>query len=245
VRRDGNPAAGASIVGGDAGAESKADGGFSIYNLTAGSRQLTAVSADGEAMGTSQVEVVADTAVSGGTINLDSATSPATATGVVVDDGTLDPVPGATVTLGTGSDETGPAGEFLLQTQSGAGRLTITAPGYESVGLNVTLAEGANDLGTFYLPPTTEAGRGVVSGTVRRGGNPAPGANIISGNARAASREDGTFSIYNLAAGSQAVTAVSADGLTTGFALVDVEAGSTTSGVTINLDLAPPGPPEL
>lgn len=171
--------------------------------------------------------------------------SPATVRGTVLDDGTLEPIAGATVQTGTASAQTAADGTFSLQTEAGGRVLTFTATGYRQLQANVSLQAGVNQIGARHLQPALTAGRGAVSGIVRRGGGPAGGATIRSGNATAVSRSDGTFSIYNVAAGSQGLTAVSADGRATGSVLVDIQAGATTSGVTINLGLAPPPPPVL
>ncbi|MFW5867691.1 MAG: carboxypeptidase regulatory-like domain-containing protein [Armatimonadota bacterium] len=169
----------------------------------------------------------------------------ATIRGTVVDDGTLGPVAGATVSVGTATVQTDAQGSFEVEAQSGTRTLTINADGYDELQATVTLSEGVNDAGARYLRPSLEAGRGAASGTVRRNGNATAGATIRSGDAEAVSRGDGIFNIYNLAAGSRALTAVSDDGQATGFSVVDVQAGSKTSGVTINLGLAPPAPPVL
>ncbi len=169
----------------------------------------------------------------------------ATVRGTVLDDGTLQPVAGATVQIGTTSVQTAANGTFLIQAATGTRTMTITATGYDQLQANVSVADGVNQVGTRYLQPTLLTGRGSVSGTVRRSGNASGGAMISSGTAHAVSRADGTFSIYNVMAGSQALIAVSSDGRATGYAVVNVQADANTSGVTINLSLAPPPPPVL
>jgi len=169
----------------------------------------------------------------------------ATVRGTVLDDGSLQPIAGATVQIGTTSVQTAANGSFSIQAATGTRTVTITAAGHDQLQANVSVQDGVNQIGTRYLQPTLLTGRGAVSGTVRRGGSAAGGATIRSGNASATSRADGTFNLYNVLAGSQAVIAVSSDGQATGFAVTSVQAGAKTSGVTITLGLAPPPPPVL
>ncbi len=169
---------------------------------------------------------------------------PATIQGTVVDDGTLQPVAGATVSVGTVSTQTADDGTWQLELQAGERTVVVAAEGYDQLQTEVTVQEGENQIGTSYLQPTVDAGRGVVSGSVGNGGN-AAGARIFSGTATATSRPDGTFMIYNLPEGSQTLTAVSADGEAAGYVLVDVEPDTTTWDVTIDLNIAPPTPPGL
>lgn len=167
----------------------------------------------------------------------------ATVRGTLLNDGTLAPVAGATVRVGSASVQSDANGVFSIQAPTGSQMIAITATGFQQLQTNVSVQDGVNQIGTRYLQPTLLAGRGAVSGTVRRGGAAAGGATIRSGNATGTSRADGTFSIYNLVAGSQTLTAVSADGLATGSATASVQAGTKISGVTISLGLTPPPPP--
>ncbi|MGC9319306.1 MAG: hypothetical protein ACP5KN_14835, partial [Armatimonadota bacterium] len=87
--------------------------------------------------------------------------------------------------------------------------------------------------------------KGAVTGMVTSSGAAAPGATLVSGNAHATAKPDGSYALYNMEAGERGITAVSADGTTTGWAMVDVEDGETTTGVNIALTLSPPPPPLL
>ncbi|HCA48092.1 MAG TPA: hypothetical protein DEP45_12315 [Armatimonadetes bacterium] len=167
----------------------------------------------------------------------------ATLRGTVLNDGTLAPIAGATIRVGSASVQSDANGVFSIQAPVGSQMVTIAATGFQQLQTNVSVQDGVNQMGTRCLQPVLLAGRGAVSGTVRRGGTAAGGATIRSGNATATSRADGTFSIYNLLAGSQALTAVSADGLATGSATATVQAGTKIAGVTISLGLMPPSPP--
>lgn len=169
----------------------------------------------------------------------------ATVQGTLRDDATLEPISGATITSGADSTTTAANGTFTLLTTSGSRTIIIVASGYERAEISEMLTQGVNDLGTRYLRPVLLAGRGAARGTVRRAGAAAAGAIVRSGSARAVSKADGTFAIYNLEAGQRAITAVSSDAQAVGSSPVTIEAGATATGITIDLSLAPPPPPIL
>ncbi len=169
----------------------------------------------------------------------------ATVQGTLRDDASLQPVGGAVVTSGADSTTSGGNWQFALQTTSGNRTITITANGYQRTVLNESLSEGVNNLGTRYLGPQLNAGRGAAGGTVRRGGATEAAATLRSGNAQALSKADGRYTIYNLETGQRAITALSGDGQTTGSAPANIQSGATRSGVDIDLGLAPPPPPVL
>ncbi len=81
----------------------------------------------------------------------------ATITGVVVNGTSGSPVEGATVALqnSNAASLTSFNGDFRLETNAGTHYLVITADGFESVGRDVTIAVGANDLGHIVLTPAS------------------------------------------------------------------------------------------
>ena len=169
----------------------------------------------------------------------------ATVQGTLLDDATLEPVAGAIITIGTTGATSAANGGFTVSTTAGSRTIAISASGYQQRSLSRTLAEGSNSLGTQYLRPVLLAGRGAATGTVTRGGSAATGATLLSGTARAVSKADGSYAIYNLETGQRAITAISSDGQSTGVAAASIAAEATRTGVNISLALAPPPPPTL
>jgi len=119
----------------------------------------------------------------------------------------------------------------------------FAAADYTRRELSRTISAGANDLGTIYLGPAPLAGKGAVSGTVYQAGTPLANARIQSSGAEAIAKSDGTFTIYNLSSGQQALSAVSPDAQNSGYAVVEVPAAGTVTGVIIDVSLSPPTPP--
>lgn len=167
----------------------------------------------------------------------------ATVRGTLRHDGTLEPVAGATVAVAGNAATSNASGGFSVAAPSGQQTITITASGYEQLVVNATLTSGVNNLGTRYLRPTLQAGRGAVRGTVRNNGSTVGGADLRSGGVQATAKADGSYAMYNLPAGERAITAISPSGTATGSAVTTVQAGQTVTGVTISLALTPPDPP--
>ena len=78
-----------------------------------------------------------------------------TVTGVVVNSQTGSPVQGATVVLRTAgiATTTGFNGDFRLEVPAGNDYLVVDLEGYTSLGLDVKIVEGANDLGHLRMVP--------------------------------------------------------------------------------------------
>ncbi len=167
----------------------------------------------------------------------------ATANGTVRDDASLQGIASVDVTSGGASTTSDQDGAFSLSTTSGTRALVFSAADYVRQEVTPTLGAGANNVGTIYLAPALLTGKGAVQGTVYQAGTPLGGAIIQSGTAQAISKADGGFGIYNVSPGQQVLTAVSPDTQFSGYAVVQVAAGETLTGVTIDLSLAPPGPP--
>lgn len=165
--------------------------------------------------------------------------------GRVLDDGSLLAIEGALITVGADSTTSAADGGFSLQTSPGTRIITITADGYRQRQITRTLTEGTNNLGPQYLQPQLLEGRGAVRGLLTRNGTPEAGATVLSGTARATSKADGSYALYNIEAGERTITAISGDGQATGVTTVSVAAGTTRTGVDIALSLAPPPPPSL
>jgi len=169
----------------------------------------------------------------------------ATVSGFVSDDATLQALAGVEVTCGAASATSASNGGFTLDTASGTRTIVFSANDYEGRELNAALNAGANNLGTIHLRPALLPGNGSVQGTVRRVGAAVAAAMVESGNAEAVSKANGNFFIANVASGERVLAAVSPDAQHAGYAVVQVAAGETTTGVTIDLNLGPPAPPIL
>lgn len=168
--------------------------------------------------------------------------SPATVQGAVIDAATADPVGGATVSISSDSDTTGADGSFSFATLSGTRTLSVNATGYQQRQINLSLTPGNNDLGEILLEQSLQQDKGTVKGRVLdSSGAPVAEALVRYGNMQAISRDDGSFTIFNVLAGTQVITAIS--GGAVGWATAEVVAGETTSGVTISLGIRPPPPP--
>ena len=168
---------------------------------------------------------------------------PATVQGTLADDANLEPIDGATASIDHNVATTGLDGTFTLSTTAGEHTLNLSAGGYEDKQVNVSLQEGVNDLGIMHMRPVLLTGRGTVRGRVLREGVQVAGATLTGENVQALSKDDGTFAIYNLRPGTEAIVAIAPEGDMTGWASVQITAGETTTGVTIELTLRPPAPP--
>jgi hypothetical protein len=164
--------------------------------------------------------------------------------GLVVDDGSLDPIEGARVVAGTGGVEglTEADGTFDVDGVSAGANITVTASGYQNVTVALAGRTGEVDLGTIQLIPSASSSRGKITGIITlAGGDPAAGATVRAGDRTAVTRADGSYTLYNVATGSQRVYAQSADLATSGSTLVTVVA-RLESIANIQLGDSPPAP---
>lgn len=164
--------------------------------------------------------------------------------GTVLDDGTLIPISGAQVRANTGqSSQTNTSGQFFLKDLgSQANSLTIARTDYQTTA--VPIPAGSSSVGTIYLSPAILTGRGIISGRVTQAGVGAGGATLQAGGRQAESKPDGSYSIYNVPAGTQTVVALSADGEMSGSATVNVISQATVTA-NVSLTNSPPPPPPL
>lgn len=172
--------------------------------------------------------------------------APLTLSGVVRDDGSLAPVAGARVAANTGQATTADAnGQFALNGLSAqTTSLTVAALGYETASVPVRSGGGSVSVGNVYLRPAALLGYGNITGTVTEAGAPADGAILQAGVRQAVSKPDGTYTVYNVAVGSQTLVARSADAVTGGSVSVTV-ANRATVTANVILSSSPPPPPPL
>ena len=167
----------------------------------------------------------------------------ATVTGTVRDDASLQPVSGAQVSASGATATTNQSGRFTLNTAAGPRTIRITKSGYQELALSRSLQAGANDIGTRYLKPALQTGRGAATGTVLRSGQGVAAARVESGGAQATTRADGSYAIYNLPAGERGLLAVDPTTQRVGYTSVQITAGQAATGVDITLNLQPPHQP--
>jgi len=173
-------------------------------------------------------------------------TGPASATGIIVADGTFTPIAGATVKIDGQTGTTDESGAFnLTNLASGEQPITVTVSGgqFQTYSSTVALLATANDLGTIYISPVTQASNGAVRGRVLdQNSQPVSGANIQLGLITSQSRADGTFMVYNVPPASYTMVVTYGD-LTASVPDVQVQAGQTTDVGDVALSAGPPPPP--
>lgn len=165
--------------------------------------------------------------------------------GTVYDDGTLTAVEGAIVAATSATDTTtDSAGYFeLSNVSSGLRSITVAADGYTTQAVTVAAGSGDKSVGLVYLEPAPRSGYGSVSGTITESGTVLGGAIVRCGGQTARTKSDGTYTVYNVAAGVQAVVAASSDGSTGGTTSVTVVSLGTVTA-NIALTTQPPAPPD-
>jgi hypothetical protein len=129
------------------------------------------------------------------------------ATGVVRDAGTLAVIVGARAVGSSSQAITNDSGVFTLDDAPAGGTIGVTAAGYQAQQVSVPEGTGQQDLGTIYLVPSPLNDCGLVTGTITIGVTPADGATVTAGGQTATTRDDGTYTIYNVPDGAQTVRA--------------------------------------
>lgn len=210
-----------------------ANGSYALNNLPAGTTTINA-SLTGFQSGSASVTVVTATTTSAPTITLVSGSG--TITGIVQSSsGTA--ISGATVGYGGGSTTTNSSGGYTLTgVPTGTVQLVASASGFQSVTQSVTVNGGATSTANFTLIPVTA---GSVTGKVTNISNGAilAGATVTWSGGSATTNSSGIYTMTNVTAGSQNITA-SASGYLPRTSAVTVASGAT---VTLNFQLATAG----
>lgn len=210
-----------------------ANGSYALNNLPAGTTTINA-SLTGFQSGSASVTVVTATTTSAPTITLVSGSG--TITGIVQSSsGTA--ISGATVGYGGGSTTTNSSGGYTLTgVPTGTVQLVASASGFQSVSQSVTVNGGATSTANFTLSPVTA---GSVTGKVTNISNGAilAGATVTWSGGSATTNSSGIYTMTNVTAGSQNITA-SASGYLPRTSAVTVASGAT---VTLNFQLATAG----
>jgi hypothetical protein len=231
---NGNALAGVSITASGLAVLSAADGSYTLSNLPAGQTTISA-SLTGFQSGSTTVTVVAAattlapriTLVSGsGTINGNVKSSTGTA------------ISGASVGFGGGTATTDANGNYTLNgVPVGTVQLVASASGFQSVTQSVTVSGGATSTANFTL--TAGAAKGTVTGKITNASSGAivSGATVSWSGGTTTSNTSGIYTLTNVTAGTQNITAVKTGYLSRTLA-TNVTSGGTA---TLNIPIATAG----
>jgi hypothetical protein len=170
----------------------------------------------------------------------------ATLTGFAVDAGSRAALAGA-VAEAQGHSATADNGGFftLAGLTSGTVSLTVSAAGHQTTTVSVSLPGGGLALGQVPLPPLHVAGDGDVSGQVTLSGVGVADARVVVGSVQSLTDASGNFTLYNVPAGPETLTAADSGGISVGVLTVVVPADGHLTGVVIALSGGPPPPPGI
>lgn len=200
------PIAGAtvSVKGANISATTGADGSYTLTNVPVGPQTLTAAATNFDP---SQATI---NVIGGQTISQDFFLTPrvGVVTGTVRNAANNQPIAGATVSIGSISATTGGNGSFTLNdVPVGPQTLNATATNFNPASASVTVVAGATVNQDVAMTPLL----GAITGVVRNAdnGDPISGATITVGGTglSATSGADGTYTLSNVPAGPQTLTA--------------------------------------
>ncbi len=227
---DGNGAAlsGATVSAAGLSTASAADGSYALNNLPAGETTIQA-SLTGFQPGSTSVTVMA------------SATTPAPAIMLISSSGAIAgsvksstgaAIAGASVGFGGGTTTTDANGNYTLTgVPVGTVQLVASASGFQSVTQSVTVAGGKTSTANFAL--TAVASNGTVTGKITNASSGAivAGATVSWSGGSITSDASGIYTLTNVPAGTQNITAVK-----TGY-LAHTLAASVVGGATTTLNI--------
>ncbi|HZU29462.1 MAG TPA: carboxypeptidase regulatory-like domain-containing protein, partial [Candidatus Angelobacter sp.] len=212
-----------------------ADGTYTLNNLPAGTVTVTAT-LGGFQSATANVTVVAATTTTVPLITLSS--SSGTIMGTVTNSAGA-AIAGANVDFGGGNTTTNASGAYTLtNVPVGAVQLVASATGFQSVTQNITMTGGATITANFTLPAVAPA-TGTVTGKITNVSNAAvlSGATVSWTGGSTTTNTSGVYTLSNVKAGSQTITA-SKTGYLTRTGTLTVTGGATG---TLNVALATAG----
>ncbi|MEZ4770314.1 MAG: putative glycoside hydrolase [Caldilineales bacterium] len=156
--------------------------------------------------------------------------------GLVLDAASNAPVAGATVRLNGASSESAADGFYYFPAATGAGEITVAAPGYlpAAVAVSGDAALAGEQSVDISMEPT------VLTGAVLDGktGKPVAGATVTAGGQSATSDENGSYRLERLAGGGLTLTAAHSD-YEPAEQPVD-EAANLMAGEALDITLLPP-----
>lgn len=233
---DGNGAAlsGATVSAAGLSTTSAAGGSYTLSNLPAGQTSINA-SLTGFQPGSTSVTVVASATTAAPAITLVSSSGAVSGnvksfTGAVI--------AGASVGFGGGSTTTDANGNYTLGgIPVGTIQLVASAQGFQSVTQSVTVAGGKTSTANFTL--TAAAATGTVTGKITNASSGAilSGATVSWSGGSTTSNASGIYTLTNVTAGTQNITAVKTGYLSRTLA-VGVTGGATS---TLNIPIATAG----
>ena len=213
---------------------SAADGSYALNNLPAGQTTIQA-SLTGFQSGSASVTVVASATTAAPTITLISS-SGAIAGNVKSSTGAA--IAGASVGFGGGTATTDANGNYSLTgVPVGTVQLVASANGFQSVTQSVTVAGGKTSTANFTL--TAAAASGTVTGKITNASSGAilAGATVSWSGGSTTSNASGIYTLANVTAGTQNITAVK-----TGYLPRTLAAGVTGGATsTLNIPIATAG----
>jgi hypothetical protein len=233
---DSNGAAlsGASVSADGLNTLTAADGSYSLNNLPEGPATIKA-SLTGFQSGSTSVTVVAATTTTAGTITLVSGFGTITGN---VKSSTGTAISGASVGFGGGTATTDANGNYTLNgVPVGSVQLVASASGFQSVTQSVTVNGGATSTANFTL--TAGATNGTVTGKITNASSGAivSGATVSWSGGTTTSNTSGIYTLTNVTAGTQNITAVK-----TGYLSHTLAANVTSGGTaTLNIPIATAG----
>jgi hypothetical protein len=222
--------ANADVTAGGLNILTAADGSYTLNNLPAGATTIKA-SLTGFQSGSASVTVVAGTTTSAPAITLTSSSGTITGT-VKSSSGAV--ITGASVGFGGGTATTNSSGVYTLAgVPVGTVQLVASAGGFQSVTQSVTVTGGGTSTANFTLAPAT-ATTGSITGKITSASSGAllSGATVSWKGGTTTTNTSGIYTLTNVTAGSQNVTASK-----TGY-LPRTSAVTVTGGATATLNIA-------
>ena len=234
VDGNGQALAGAAVSAAGINTTSLADGTYALSNLPAGSTTINA-SLSGYQSGSAAVTVVAAATTAAPAITLVSGSGAISGT-VKSAAGTA--IGGASVGYGGGTATTDANGNYTLTgVPVGTVQLVASAGGFQSVTQNVAVAGGKTSAANFTLSPA--AAKGAVTGKITSASSGAilTGATVSWSGGSTTSNASGIYTLTNVTAGTQNITAVKTGYLSHTLA-INVTGGATS---TLNIPIATAG----
>lgn len=226
--------AGATVSAAGLSTTSAADGTYTLSNLPAGQTTIQA-SLTGFQSGSTSMTVVASATTPAPAITLVSS-SGAIAGNVKSSTGAV--IAGASVGFGGGTATTDANGNYSLTgVPVGTVQLVASAQGFQSVTQSVTVAGGKTSTANFTL--TAAAANGTVTGKITNASSGAilSGATVSWSGGSTTSNASGIYTLTNVTAGTQNITAVRTGYLSRTLA-IGVTGGATS---TLNIPIATAG----
>jgi hypothetical protein len=234
VNGSGTGLSGASVAAGGLTTTTAADGSYALNNLPAGSTTIKA-SLTGFQSGSATVTVVAATTTAAPAITLVSGSGSITGS-VKTTAGAA--IAGASVGFGGGTATTDANGNYTLNgVPVGTVQLVASASGFKSVTQSVTVTGGGTSTANFTLAAGTASG--TVTGKITNASSGAivTGATVSWSGGSTTSNTSGIYTLTNVTAGTQNITAVKTGYLSHKLA-VGVTGGATS---TLNIPIATAG----